>query len=105
MLSIYEGIVCGPSMLADRPGLLSTLSALRKHLIISQLSFSLFFIGHHQPANLVRLRKTPVSSSRLRDHSKVHWSPSTGKPRKTPVFCQDFEIIRSFTGHHQPANS
>ena len=45
---------------------------------VQSVQFFLLFIGHHQSANLVRLR---YLLSRLRNH----WSPSIGKPRKTPV--------------------
>ena len=61
-ISLYKqdirslGILHGPSMLADRPVLVSAeyqsnliVSVLRKHLVIGQFSFSLFFIGHQSP--------------------------------------------------------
>ena len=85
------------------------------------------FTGLHQLANLVWLR---YPSSRQRNHTIFHWSPSTGKPRMTPIsflkttksydvslvsinwqtsydsdiLPQDNEIIRCFTGLHQLAN-
>ena len=85
------------------------------------------FIGRHQLANLVCLR---YPSSRQRNHTMFHWSPSTGKPPMTPIsflktmesfdvslvsinwqtsydsdiLTQDNEIIRCFIGRHQLAN-
>ena len=85
------------------------------------------FIGHHQLANLIRIR---YPSSRLRNHMLFHWSPSTSKPHLTPVsfvkatesyavslvtinwqtslesgiLRQGYGIICCFIGHHQSAN-
>ena len=54
----------GPSMLTNRPILVSVLksihllSILRKHLVIGHFSFSLFFIGHHTGSKLILTTKT-----------------------------------------------
>ena len=76
------------SSLAERPILPSILESvqlllvLRKPLVTGQFSFALFFICHHQPANVVWLQ---YPSSRLRNHMTFHWSLSFGKPCMTPV--------------------
>ena len=69
------------------------LSVFRKHLDIAQLSFSLFFIGHHTSSRVTRRTKAVLitaSDQTVRDvHSCNNWFVSFHLKEKYPfVSCK-----------------
>lgn len=77
-----------PTMLANRPKFLWMLyiSVARKHLVIVQFSLFSFFSALHWSSSMTSSVWLRHPLSRLRNHTRFHSSPSTIKPRMTPVF-------------------